>query len=114
MPIARRGLKAAATATFEVDGDEFVATEDLPGCRDVRMVGEFDAYLLGYRDRRWALAAEFQQHVYPGGGMLRPAVLQGGRVIGSWKHADHSYELFDSSARTDLSEELADLVRFGG
>ncbi|MEU4293058.1 winged helix DNA-binding domain-containing protein [Kribbella sp. NPDC026596] len=114
VPIARRGLKAAATVTVEVDGAEFVATEDLPGCRDVRMVGEFDAYLLGYRDRRWALAAEFQQRVYPGGGMLRPAVLEAGRVIGAWKHADHSYELFDRSARMDLTEELADLVRFGG
>jgi hypothetical protein len=114
VPIARRGVEAAATMSCEVDGDEFAAIDDLPGCRDVRMVGEFDAYLLGYRDRRQALAPEFQRRVYPGGGMLRPAVVEGGRVIGSWRHADRSYELFDPNARTDLTEELADLVRFGG
>ena len=112
VPIARRAVQAAAGMSFDVEGDELAATKDLRGCRDVRLLGEFDAYLLGYQDRRQALAAEFHKQIHPGGGMLRPAVLEAGRVIGTWKHADRSYELFGS--RADLAEELADLARFGG
>jgi hypothetical protein len=118
VPLARRGVEAIATESFEVDGDELVAVEDLPGCRDLRLLGEFDAYLLGYQDRRYALAEEFRTRIHPGGGMLRPAVVLGGRVIGSWQHSDRSYELFDPAAQTDLSAdlstELADVVRFFG
>ncbi|HET6986007.1 MAG TPA: winged helix DNA-binding domain-containing protein [Kribbella sp.] len=114
VPIARRAVQAVATTSFDIEGDELAAIDDLPGCQDVRLLGEFDAYLLGYQDRRQALAAEFHKRVYPGGGMLRPAVLEAGRVIGSWGHADRSYELFDARARTDLAAELADVARFGG
>jgi hypothetical protein len=48
--------------------------------------------------------------------MLRPAVVEGGRVIGSWKHADRSCELFDRHAPepAGLTEELEDVARFGG
>ncbi|WP_405066729.1 winged helix DNA-binding domain-containing protein [Kribbella sp. NBC_01510] len=114
VPVARRAVQAAATKSFDVEGVELAAIDDLPGCRDVRLLGEFDAYLLGYQDRRQALAAEFHQQIHPGGGMLRPAVLEAGRVIGSWRHTDRSYELFDAGARTDLAGELADLARFAG
>ena len=114
VPIARRAVQAAATKSFDVEGVELAAIDDLPGCRDVRLLGEFDAYLLGYQDRRQALVAEFHQQIHPGGGMLRPAVLEAGRVIGSWRHADRSYELFDADAGTDLAGELADLARFAG
>jgi hypothetical protein len=116
VPIARDGLKAAATTSFVVEGEELAAVEDLPGCRDVRFLGEFDPYLLGYQDRRHALAEEHRKHIHPGGGMLRPAVVEGGRVIGSWKHGDRSYELFDRSAADPpgLAEEFRDVVRFGG
>ncbi|WP_328520771.1 winged helix DNA-binding domain-containing protein [Kribbella sp. NBC_00359] len=114
VPTARRAVQAAATKSFDVEGVELAAVDDLPGCWDVRLLGEFDAYLLGYQDRRQALAAEFHRQIHPGGGMLRPAVLEAGRVIGSWRHADRSYELFDAGARTDLAGELADLARFAG
>ena len=116
VPIARRGVEAAATMSFEVEGEEQAAVADLRGCRDVRLLGEFDAYLLGYQDRRHALAEEFRKHIHPGGGMLRPAVVEGGRVIGSWRHADRSYELFDPSGPepAGLAAELTDLARFDG
>jgi hypothetical protein len=113
VPLARRGVEAAATLSVEVDGEELAAVEDLPGCRDLRMLGEFDAYLLGYQDRRYALAEEFRTRIHPGGGMLRPAIVLGGRVVGSWQHADLAYELFGAEP-TGLQEELADLVRFAG
>lgn len=113
VPLARRGVDAVATESFEVDGEDFAAVDDLSGCRDLRMLGEFDAYLLGYQNRRYALAEEFRTRIHPGGGMLRPAIVVGGRVVGTWKHADRVYELFEPEP-PGLPEELADLVRFTG
>ena len=114
IPAARNALKAVATTEFVVEGESLAAVEDLPGCDDLRLVGEFDAYLLGYKDRRYALAEEHRKHIHPGGGMLRPAVVQGGVVIGSWKHAGPQVELFDDSAGEPegLAAELEDLARF--
>jgi hypothetical protein len=116
VPIARRGLQATATTSFDIEGQEFSAVEVLPGSADLRLLGEFDPYLLGYDDRRYALAEEHRKHIHPGGGMLRPAVVEAGRVIGSWKHADRSYELFgDQAPKPDrLTAELEDVARFGG
>ncbi|MFF0343110.1 winged helix DNA-binding domain-containing protein [Kribbella sp. NPDC004875] len=108
VPLARRGIEAVATNTFDVDGKQLAAVDDLPGCGDLRMVGEFDSYLLGYQDRHQDLPAA----IYPGGGMLRPAVLDSGRVVGTWRHADLSVDAF--GAPVDLAAELADLVRFAG
>ncbi|MEV0284679.1 MULTISPECIES: winged helix DNA-binding domain-containing protein [unclassified Kribbella] len=113
VPAARRGLQAVATESFEVEGVELSAVEDLPGSPDLRLLGEFDPYLLGYADRRHALAEEYRKHIHPGGGMLRPAIVEAGRVIGSWKHADLSYELFEGSAAA-MAGELEDLARFAG
>jgi winged helix DNA-binding protein len=112
VPIARAAVEAVATESFDIEGDVLVAVEDLPGSQAVRLLGEFDAYLLGYQDRRQALAEEHHRKVYPGGGMLRPAVVRAGRVIGTWRQADRSYELF--GPRVDLADELADLARFAG
>jgi hypothetical protein len=127
VPVARRGLQAAGPRSFDVEGVELAAVEDLPGCADLRLLGEFDPYLLGYADRRHALADEYRKHIHPGGGMLRPAVVEGGRVIGSWAHADRSYQLFEPGAQSGaesgaepgrrpaaLADELADVARFAG
>ncbi len=116
VPTARSGLEAVATTSFEVDGQEFAAVAELPGSGDVRLLGEFDPYLLGYDDRRHALADEYRKHIHPGGGMLRPAVVEGGRVIGGWRHSDRSYELFGDQAvpLDQLAAELEDVVRFAG
>lgn len=113
VPQARQGLQAVATVSLDVEGVEFSAVADLPGAPDLRFLGEFDPYLLGYADRRHALAEEYRKHIHPGGGMLRPAIVEAGRVIGSWKHADLSYELFDDSAAAPAAE-LDDLARFAG
>ncbi|WP_371402402.1 winged helix DNA-binding domain-containing protein [Kribbella sp. NBC_00662] len=108
VPVARRAVEAVATTTFEVDGTDLSAVDDLPGNRDLRMLGEFDAYLLGYQNRFQELPAS----IFPGGGMLRPAIVEAGRAIGSWTHADLSVDVFDGEP--DLSAELTDLARFVG
>ncbi|HEY3558337.1 MAG TPA: winged helix DNA-binding domain-containing protein [Kribbella sp.] len=105
VPDARRAIRSVATSSFEVETTDLYAVEDLPGCQDARMLGEFDAYLLGYQNRFQELPAS----IFPGGGMLRPAVIKAGRAIGSWQHADRSTDLFEPA---DLTDELRDLVRF--
>lgn len=105
MPDARRAIRSVATSSFEVETTDLYAVEDLPGCQDVRMLGEFDAYLLGYQNRFQELPAS----IFPGGGMLRPAVIKAGRAIGSWQHADLSTDLVEPA---DLTDELRDLGRF--
>ncbi|MFD7155282.1 winged helix DNA-binding domain-containing protein [Kribbella sp. NPDC059898] len=105
VPQARGAITSVATATFDVEGTDLYAVEDLPGCQDVRMLGEFDAYLLGYQNR----FQELPKAIFPGGGMLSPAVIRAGRAIGAWKHADLSTDLYEPA---DLTGELADLARF--
>ena len=115
VPAARAAVKAVAKTTFVVDGVSLAAMEELPGRTDLRLLGEFDPYLLGYQDRRYALADEHRKHIHPGGGMLRPAVVEAGRVIGSWKHEKSQVELFEPGPEpAGLAEEVADLARFRG
>lgn len=130
VPVARAAVKEAATMEFVVAGEPLAAVADLPGSAAVRLLGEFDPYLLGYKDRRHALDEKDRKLIHPGGGMLRPAVVQAGRVIGSWTHTHPSVHLFDPTAQAptaltanltaeltadltaELTAELTDLTRF--
>jgi hypothetical protein len=111
---ARAAVSAVATREFLVEDETLAAVADLSGSSDVRLLGEFDPYLLGYKDRRYALADEHRKQIHPGGGMLKPAVVQAGRVIGSWRHDRAEVDLFAPAAaeRPGLAAELADLARF--
>ena len=51
----------------------------------VRLLPAFDAYLLGYRNRELIVPARHAKRIFPGGGLLRPALLLNGRVTGTWK-----------------------------
>jgi Winged helix DNA-binding domain len=45
----------------------------------------FDEYLIAYRDRDAVLAAEHVRRLNAGGGLLAPAIVAGGRVVGTWR-----------------------------
>jgi hypothetical protein len=48
----------------------------------------FDEYLLGYRSRQPALAAEFSARVVPGeNGMFLPMLVSRGAIVGTWKRS---------------------------
>jgi hypothetical protein len=51
----------------------------------VRLLPSFDTYLLGYRDRNLVVAPEYARHIHPGGGVLHPTLLIGGRAAGTWR-----------------------------
>ncbi|ROP37980.1 DNA glycosylase AlkZ-like family protein [Saccharothrix texasensis] len=81
----------------------------------VRMLGHFDTYLLGYRDRSAALAPEHAPLVQTGGGFLTPHVVVDGRVVAVWRRDGALFTVrpFDDRAeRPDVAEEVADLGRF--
>ncbi len=54
------------------------------GKKRVRLLGAFDTYLLGYRGRGLAVAAEDVSRVNAGGGMIRPVVIVDGLAVGTW------------------------------
>src|SRR5262245_6531086 len=55
----------------------------LPRTGQVRMLGNFDTYLLGWRDRRFSVDDEHALHVKKGGGgWIRPVVVEGGDGVG--------------------------------
>jgi hypothetical protein len=51
----------------------------------VRLVPNFDPYLLGYRNRNLAVAPEHAKRIHPGGGIIHPALLANGQAVGNWR-----------------------------
>ncbi|MEV8439440.1 crosslink repair DNA glycosylase YcaQ family protein [Actinosynnema sp. NPDC051121] len=94
--------------------------QDLPEVADepaepdgaVRMLGHFDPYLLGYRDRSAALAPEHAPLVQTGGGFLTPHVVVDGRVVAVWRRDGARITVRPFGERPDIADEVADLGRF--
>src|SRR5204863_9237876 len=91
----------------------------------VRLLGAFDTSLRGYRDRALALPAQFAKRLQAGGGIIHPAVLVDGRVVGTWRlrragdarparAAIEPFEPLDRAVTRALEAEVADLGRFLG
>jgi hypothetical protein len=89
----------------------------------VRLLGAFDALLLGYADRTAQLPPEHAQKVNAGGGMIKPAVLVDGVVAGTWSARREPASLVvrvDPFARPrqqvvgGLEREVRDVGRFLG
>ena len=70
----------------DVDGRAGFTLDDIEPRRGLRLLSAFDNYLVGYRDRGLLIDAARRPDVYAGG-MIRPAVLLDGRVIGTWRLA---------------------------
>jgi hypothetical protein len=51
----------------------------------IRLLPAFDPYLLGWRSRDLVLPPDREREIFPGGGLLRPAVIADGSVVGGWK-----------------------------
>jgi hypothetical protein len=91
---ARRGIEALAgeLEAVEVAGEQAWMLADVgPGGTDdapcVRLLPAFDAYLLGFRSRDFALAPQFARRINAGGGMIAPTLLVDGRIAGTWRQA---------------------------
>jgi hypothetical protein len=80
-----------------------------------RLLPAFDTYLLGYRSRDFLVGPEHARRVWPGGGILRPTVVENGRAIATWKRSGAKIEIEPFGGRdVAADDEIADVVRFLG
>lgn len=115
VPVSRRAIDAVADQVVMVEGTPYAMVGEPGESSSVRLLGEFDAYLLGYRDRRLMVPEAYAKQIHPGGGMLKPAIVQAGRVIGTWSHdgptAARNLTLWPNES-ADLTPEQSDQSRF--
>lgn len=99
---ARRALEGASVPEEETEA---------PG---VRLLPAFDEWLLGWKDRAFALPGELRKQVHPGGGILRPTVTREGLVVGTWR-AERKGDRLRIDTDVDVPEaEREDVARFEG
>jgi hypothetical protein len=91
------------------------------GDRGPRLLGHFDPLLLGYRGRGLILDPAREKRIQAGGGFVRPAVVVGDRVAGTWSlhrtggTAEIVLEPFDAlpeHAEDGLRAEAEDIGRY--
>jgi hypothetical protein len=92
---------------------------DVAAAGPVRLLPAFDEYLLGWKDRRFAVPAEHSSRINRGGGWLHPVVLHDGRAVGTWATARTSAALqlevrpFDALAPSVARGALAEAEDVG-
>jgi hypothetical protein len=126
---ARAGLSAIAAALTEAPG----GLVDLAARRDggeppaaalaSRLLPAFDPYLLGWKDRGFAVREQHAKQVHPGGGMLRAVATADGVAVGTWSArrrdgglavAVDPFARIGAPVRAALDAEAADVARFEG
>jgi hypothetical protein len=126
----RAGMKSISKEIEEVRvGDETMLAPRgglprLPSTGQVRMLGNFDTYLLGWKDRAFSVDSKHAEHVKEGGGgWIRPVILEDGIVVGGWRSSRKGGRLeitlnLPKAERERLSSkidaEVADIARFEG
>lgn len=115
---SREAAERAASSVEEVDEGLFVACRPprrASGAASVHALGAFDEYYISYADRTAVCDPAYLAAIGPGkNGMVRPTIVEQGRVIGSWSHASATRsappELFE--APEDPEVVAAALARF--
>jgi hypothetical protein len=117
---ARAGLGAIA-GELEQDGElvEPAGRAAAPRRLPARLLPAFDPYLLGWRDRSFAVAPESARRVHPGGGIIRATALADGRAVGTWarrrgKIAVEPFAPLPTRTAAALAREAAAIARFEG
>lgn len=126
----RSGLEVISSEIEEVRvGEEVMLAPRgrlprLPRAGQVRMLGNFDTYLLGWKDRTFSVTGEHAIHVKEGGGgWIRPVIVEDGIVIGGWRSSRKGGRLEISlnlpkperkRLEAAIDAEVADIARFEG
>ena len=106
LSVARRALEAAGSVEPGADP----APEPPPAS----LLAGFDTTMLGYRSREWIVPPEHDRRILPGGGMLRPVVLEDGEAVGTWRLPQRGLEVEWFGGEVDVAAEAADVARFLG
>ena len=115
---ARAGLAAIASELEQHDGLVDLARRPAaPSRLPPRLLAGFDPYLLGWRDRTFAVAPEHARRVHPGGGMLRATAIAGGRAVGTWTRRGgggvvEPFAPLPERVAAALGREAQDVTRF--
>jgi hypothetical protein len=126
----RAGLESISSEIEEVqvDAETMLVTRGgpprLPPKGQVRLLGNFDTYLLGWKDREFAVAGEHAAHVKEGGGgWIRPVIVEDGVVVGGWRSSRKSGRLEmtlnlprreQERLGSKIDAEIRDIERFEG
>ena len=81
-------LAGKALQPTEVGGRSLWLTSEKPvrpRTGTVHLLPAFDEYLVGYSDRCDVLDPRFTRRVNAGGGLLKPAIVIDGQVVGTWQ-----------------------------
>jgi hypothetical protein len=88
-----------------------------------RLAPSFEEFLLGWKSRAFCISKAVEREIIPGGGILRPAVIRGGRVVGSWslRRGSHRGQIrvrplarVSTMDREAVKAEVKDVGRFLG
>jgi hypothetical protein len=115
---AHMGLESISRELSTLEGGLVDLAARTPvGSLPPRLLPAFDPYLLGWKDRSFAVPAAHARRVHPGGGILRATATVGGRAVATWRIHGDAVELepFGTLRRSDaaaLRAEAADVVRF--
>src|SRR5439155_15512066 len=78
------------------------------GDETVRLLPNFDPYLLAHADKNHLVSARYYKRVYRQQGWVSPVVLLNGRVIGTWSYARRGKRV---SLEVAPFENLSRLIR---
>jgi winged helix DNA-binding protein len=123
---AKRAWAAIADRLVEVPTAAGTMWSLRPGVRagrriPVRLLPAFDEYLMGWKDRSFAVPADQRQRINAGGGWLHPVAVHDGLVVATWKlerggrPADLEVRPFGSTStafRTAAASEARDVERY--
>ena len=87
----------------------------------MRLTPAFEEFLLGWKSRAFCVSKAVEREIIPGGGVLRPTVLRGGKVVGTWslqrgpRRSQIRIQSFTRLSVADqdaLGAEVKDIARF--
>jgi len=117
----RAGVGALAGELRE-DGDliDIAERAAAPASAPARLLPAFDPYLLGWRERSFAVPDEHRTRVHPGGGILRAVATVDRTAVGTWTLRRGTrptvriepFEPLAPEVEAALNDEAEDVVRF--
>jgi hypothetical protein len=108
---------------FLLRDDEEVLKGSVAGKTSVRLLPNFDSYLLAHREKDHLLSAQYYKRVYRNQGWISPVVLVDGAVVGVWSHKLQGRKMlvtvepfgeFSRTVRAEVEREAERLAVFFG